>query len=126
MPPSIDLCQLFLVNGTTGYVDDIDRSTYNGYSMKLDFQPDYTNKVFKNVMFDYKHMYNSNLEEETNKLFFLDRFEFAYAVTVFKYQGSEANNVLFMCEDFYGDKENQKKFTYTGITRACEKIVIVR
>ena len=123
---SIDNGKYFLVNGTTGYVDDIDRSSYNGYSMKMDFKPDYTNKIFKNIIFDYRHLYANNNDEDNNKLFFLDKFEFAYAVTVFKYQGSEAGNVLFMAEDFYGDKETQRKFIYTGITRATNKVIIVR
>jgi len=118
--------KFFLVNGTTGYVDDVNRGTYNGYSMEMDFKPDYTNKVFKNIKFDYKHMYYTGDPSLENKMTFLDRFEFAYAVTVFKYQGSEANNVLFMAENFYRDKETQKKFLYTGITRARDKVIIVR
>lgn len=53
-------------------------------------------------------------------------FTYAYAITVWKAQGSEWNKVLLFEENFPHDKIDHKKYLYTGITRASEKIVIIR
>lgn len=51
-------------------------------------------------------------------------FDFGYAATVHKSQGSEFSNVLLM--DEYNRAEHRKEWVYTAITRAAERIVIVR
>ena len=53
-------------------------------------------------------------------------FAYAYAITGWKAQGSEWEKVLLMEEKFPFDKETHKKFLYTGITRASEKLVIIK
>lgn len=53
-------------------------------------------------------------------------FAYAYAITVWKYQGSQNNKILLFEEDFPFDEETHKRYLYTGITRAVDKIVIVR
>ena len=52
-------------------------------------------------------------------------FDFSYAMTVHKAQGSEWPNVLVIDESavFRGDA---RKWLYTAITRACESTTIVR
>ena len=51
---------------------------------------------------------------------------YGYAATVWKYQGSSAKKVLLIEEGFPFDKEEHKKFMYTGITRAENKLVIIK
>ena len=51
---------------------------------------------------------------------------YGYAATVWKYQGSSAKKVLLIEESFPFDKEEHKKFMYTGITRAENKLVIIK
>lgn len=51
---------------------------------------------------------------------------YGYAATVWKYQGSSAKKVLLIEENFPFDKEEHKKFMYTGITRAENKLVIIK
>ena len=64
---------VYLTNGTTGFVDYIHRDSFNGKTMTMDFRPDFTKSVFKDITFDYAHMYEipgKNLEltqEEQNK-----------------------------------------------------------
>ncbi len=51
-------------------------------------------------------------------------FEYAYAITCHKAQGSEYNKVLVLEEDWPG--QEHKRWLYTACTRAAQKLVIVR
>lgn len=51
-------------------------------------------------------------------------FDFGYALTVHKAQGSEWNSVLLV--DEYRKTEQRKEWLYTGITRAAERLVVLR
>ena len=51
-------------------------------------------------------------------------FDFGYAMTVHKGQGSEWNSVVLI--DEYGRTEHRREWLYTGITRARERILVVR
>lgn len=53
-------------------------------------------------------------------------FAYAYAVTGHKAQGSEWSKILLIEEKFPFDKEEHRRWLYTGITRASEKLVVVR
>ena len=53
------------------------------------------------------------------------RFEFAYAVTCHKAQGSEFDFVIVFDEAWaFGEEKN--RWLYTAITRAKEKLLIIR
>lgn len=119
---------IYLTNGTCGFVDDIYKNTYKkGKSMELDFRPDFANKVFKHVVFDYQHLYNCPGEEEEVGAFdyLYDKIEFAYGITVHSSQGSQWNNVLYLNEGIMRSKEDKKKILYTGITRGIHQVGIV-
>lgn len=51
-------------------------------------------------------------------------FDFGYALTVHKAQGSEWNSVLLV--DEYRKVEQRREWLYTGITRAAERLVVVQ
>ncbi len=51
-------------------------------------------------------------------------FDFGYALTVHKAQGSEWRNVILI--DEYRRREERREWLYTGITRAADKITIIR
>ena len=53
-------------------------------------------------------------------------FSYAYAITVWKAQGSEWEKVLLYEETFPFEKEEHKKYLYTGITRSSEKLIVVK
>lgn len=53
-------------------------------------------------------------------------FTYAYAITVWKFQGSQANKVLLFEENFPWDRDEHQRYLYTGLTRAAEKCVIVK
>lgn len=126
---------IYLTNGTTGYVDYIDRESFDGYTMNMDFRPDFSKSVFKDIKFDYKHMYETpgvtlNMEEsESVKRRIIekynDKMEYAYAITVHSSQGSQWPNVLYLCENIMRSEEDNRKLNYTAITRASKSITIV-
>ena len=54
-----------------------------------------------------------------------DDFDYGYALTVHKAQGSQWNNVVLFDES-YAFKDTRQRWLYTAITRAAEKLTIVR
>lgn len=54
-----------------------------------------------------------------------DDFDFGYALTVHKAQGSQWNNIVLFDES-YAFKETRQRWLYTAITRAAERLTIVR
>ena len=118
---------IYLTNGMSGTIDHVDRSSFNGKKIDIDFKPDFTNKKFKNLSINYKQLFETPGGEELNKyLIGTEKFEFAYAITVHTSQGSQYPNVVFMREtQMAHDKEFFKKLQYTAITRASESITII-
>lgn len=53
-------------------------------------------------------------------------FDYAYAITCHKSQGSEWNNVLVIEERFPFDKKEHARWLYTAVSRSSEKCVLVR
>ena len=53
-------------------------------------------------------------------------FSYAYAMTVWKAQGSEFPKVLLIEESYWPKDKNERiKFLYTGITRSSEKLAVI-
>lgn len=112
---------IYLVNGLTGTLEYVDRESYNGKKIRVDFQPDFTTKVFRNLNISYKRL----IENEVDPYDFdTDAFEFAYAITAFAAQGSQWEKVVVLKEDVTGDADFKKKLLYTQITRAISKLTL--
>jgi exodeoxyribonuclease-5 len=54
-----------------------------------------------------------------------DEFDYGYALTVHKAQGSQWDNVLLFDESF-AFREHRARWLYTGLTRAAKRLTIVR
>ena len=54
-----------------------------------------------------------------------DDFDYGYALTVHKAQGSQWNNVVLFDES-YAFRESRERWLYTAVTRAAETLTIVR
>lgn len=119
---------IFLTNGTTGTIDFVSRESYDKKSITIDFKPDFTKSVFRNLKISYDRLmsYNGMMDpnEALNPFDFMDKFEFAYAITAYASQGSQWDNVLMLDESMPGSKEDEKKRRYTEITRASKSIII--
>lgn len=53
-----------------------------------------------------------------------DEFDFGYALTVHKAQGSQWNDIVLFDES-YAFREHRNRWLYTGITRAAERLTVV-
>ena len=54
-----------------------------------------------------------------------DEFDYGYALTVHKAQGSQWDDVLLFDES-YAFREHRARWLYTGLTRAAKRLTIVR
>ena len=54
-----------------------------------------------------------------------DSFDYGYALTVHKAQGSQWDNVMLFDES-WAFREHRQRWLYTGITRAAERLTIIR
>ena len=70
----------------------------------------------------------NNVVKEKNTKVYLDVFDFAYAMTVHKAQGSEYNKVVLIEEgrSIWGkDSDLWKRWLYTAVTRARNQLLII-
>ena len=137
-----------LVNGIIGTCRNV-REQLDGLG-QLDFTPDFLPDTLDDLPFDagiftrgqYFHGYGDKAYLLTNDILVHEdnaamlrrfkvrredavcRFEFAYAVTCHKAQGSEYDNVLVLDESaFFSDG---REWLYTAVTRAKKQLTIVR
>lgn len=134
-----------LVNGTIGYISNV-YETYNrtpnwagGDIIKVlkaiftsdsgaDFgslQMDERQILTGERCLDFKKIYKLTSNWRTAHLVPME-FTYGYAITVHKSQGSEWDNVCVLEESFPFDREEHARWLYTAITRASNKLVLVR
>ena len=120
-----------LINGQLGILRNIrinDLFPY-GTIITADFLSD-DGGLYKDLSIDYKLMVEGKptINSENWKQFFgwpkLFEFAYGYAITAHKSQGSEFNKVLVYDEAF-GDEEQRRRWRYTSVTRAAEKLIVV-
>ncbi len=140
--------KFYLVNGIIGRAHDVQESFDDLATMQ--FQTDFSDNEVK-VPFDtgiftqneYRHFYgeramtlsNGTVVHEGNFALLhkfrvvseepICRFEFAYAITCHKAQGSEFDFVIVFDES-WAFSEEKNRWLYTAITRAKEKLLIIR
>jgi exodeoxyribonuclease V len=78
--------------------------------------------VTVNVPIEYFHGSDNGLSYRIKRAY--DAFDFGYALTCHKFQGSQANHVLVFDESECF-REHTSRWLYTAITRAAEKITVV-
>lgn len=116
---------IYLVNGMIGYCENIYLDTYNAKSMEIDFMPEFVDtEYFKRLQIDINHLINPTGLLTANKRSYFNKFEYGYAITTHAAQGSQYNNVLILDEVLGGDWFH-RKWLYTAITRASEKLTLV-
>ena len=134
-----------LVNGTIGFLKDsfnsfIQLPKYLG-GQRLgtthgNFVTDF-NSEFKNLSMDTKMILTGEkcVDSKTAYRVYQNKkltgilpleFTYGYAITVHKAQGSQFDKVLVLEEKFPYDKEEHARWLYTAVTRASEKLVLVR
>ncbi len=127
-----------LVNGIIGTAIDpvYDPERFMGF---MQFKPDFLDEncpealpfdtgIFEMGEYRYKHGdYFAKTDEngEPTGVFTLNRFEYGYCISCHKAQGSEFNSAIIFDES-YAFKEDRARWLYTAITRAREKLILVR
>lgn len=123
-----------LVNGTIGIIKDIRNSNISHPLLKntkeIDFTPDYSEISFDGKLIDNKLLTTgeSIINKNNFNMFKMlpkpKEFDYGYAITCHKAQGSEYNKVLVLEEWLKGG--DHARWLYTAATRAKEKLVIVK
>lgn len=127
-----------LVNGIIGQAIDpvYDKEKGIGFTQ---FIPDFLTEpcpnvlpfdtgVFESGMYRYKpNDYFEKFDEDGEPCgaFTLNRFEFGYCISCHKAQGSEFDSAIVFDES-YAFREDANRWLYTAITRAKNKLIIVR
>jgi len=120
-----------LINGTIGFASNINIGTdfgILGQRLVFDFEPDYNPNPFTSLAADsniFKGLAPISQDNKRNMLK-LHEFDFGYAITTHKSQGSSFEKVLFYEEKLRSSKEDHIKLVYTAITRATTKLIIVK
>lgn len=114
-------------NGMIGTLQHIESADENFYYAEIDFAENET--LFKSNI--YKHSFgaqpnNGHTPAERELLKNGDLFDFGYALTVHKAQGSQAPRVILFEERFKQmNDEEWRRWLYTGVTRAEKELYIV-
>ena len=122
-----------LVNGMIGTINNIQLlENDNLYKPKMiaDFSSD-SNGIYRNLHMDYKIF--TEKETTVNKDNWMQypknlrayEFDYGYAVTVHKFQGSEAEKVI-VYDEWLGDKDYHRRWLYTAVTRSSKMLVVVK
>jgi len=115
-----------IFNGMLGSINYIDESDDKAYYAKIDFddEPDIYKGFILAEQFGNKEPLN--FTQRRNLTLKADLFDFGYALTVHKAQGSQARKVLLFEERFPKmDDEAWRRWLYTAVTRASEELIIV-
>lgn len=121
-----------LVNGVIGTIHNIRLKDNRLYKPEMiaDFMSD-TDGAYHGLHMDYKIF--TEKEPTVNKDNWMMypknarayEFDYAYACTVHKYQGSEAEKIVVF-DEWLGDAEFHRKWLYTAATRSSKMLVIVK
>ena len=139
-----------LVNGTIGYIQadapvELGAHEYHKWYPSQFKEPIYyirgniiteTGEVFPYIDMDYNAFMTGEYSLTSEQQYFLGRkfyrdvhpyeFNYGYAITCHRAQGSEWDRILVFEERFPFDKEQHKRWLYTAVTRASQKLVLVR
>jgi exodeoxyribonuclease-5 len=121
-----------LINGTIGMVTHVKKPKYDDPTnilfedVLMNVRADYSDSPWEHVQTDSNIFKGfapfSKQHPRSNKMY--HEFDFGYAITVHKAQGSEFEKVLVFEERLGGG--SHARWLYTAITRASDRIVIIR
>jgi exodeoxyribonuclease-5 len=121
-----------LVNGMIGTINNVSLHDGKFYKPEMiaDFKSD-NDGLYRRLQMDYKIF--TEKETTVNKDNWMQfpknirayEFDYGYAVTVHKFQGSEAEKVV-VYDEWLGDRDFHRKWLYTAVTRASKMLVVVK
>lgn len=127
-----------IVNGSIGYISKVKKINKNNiYPHKqciIDFQPENCDEsfIYPDLGIDYQlittgePLINKDNFKKFPKWQRPKEFDYAYAITCWRAQGSEYDKVLFFAEQVGRMSEEQyARYLYTGCTRAASRLTMV-
>lgn len=118
--------QKHIFNGMTGTILTIHDETKEWYLAEI--QMDGEDGIYKGLISKDQFMSDAalNFTNKRSAIMAGDLFDFGYALTVHKAQGSQAKRVILFEERFAKmDDEAWRRWLYTGVTRAEEELYII-
>lgn len=115
-----------IYNGMTGIIESSETERQHWYQMGIDFPDD--GRRFDGLVSRHGFMSEKGGEtvEGLSPKEIGSRFDFGYALTVHKAQGSQAKRVVLFEERFQKmDDDQWKRWLYTAITRAREELIVI-
>lgn len=118
--------QKHIFNGMIGTILAIKDTSTNWYTAEI--QMDGEDEIYKGQISKDQFMSDAalNFTNKRSAIMAGDLFDFGYALTVHKAQGSQAKRVILFEERFAKmDDDQWKRWLYTGVTRAEEELYII-
>lgn len=115
-----------IFNGMIGNIERIESANDANYLVEINF-PDY-DQFYKGEILKEQFGAQSpmNMGADRKRTINSDLFDFGYALTVHKAQGSQSKRVILFEERFpQMDDEMYRRWLYTGVTRAQEELYVV-
>lgn len=116
---------------------DDENKLYTGYISKLNFNAEKIPKpeiIYKNEIIKWKrqksvgdfYSVNNNIVRNKEKLY-LDNFDYGYAITCHKSQGSEMENVMVIEQkcSYWSEGDMWRRWLYTAVTRSRKNLMII-
>jgi exodeoxyribonuclease-5 len=128
---STELCGVPLINGLIGYChNQISKETIdnNRRLFTMDFRPEFIeDDYFEGLLCDLEkfQMFEEPIQPWIRGDIKFADFDFGYAITVHKAQGSSWEKVCLFNEILSRDADSHKKWLYTGITRSSDKLILL-
>lgn len=123
-----DSLLLPLTNGMFGEVTYVDKSSFRGDRINIDFLPEHANDCFYDLPIDLEYLF-ADFKTRNEKNFYGNGnlLEYAYASTCQLAQGSQYGKVVVIEEYMKsGGPDYHKRWLYTAVTRAKYELVLIK
>lgn len=117
-----------IANGMLGTIENISGEDKKSDFYEAEIRMDGVKETYKGSIFkaQFNNPQSLNFTDQRRLLGDSDLFDYGYALTVHKAQGSQAKKVILFEERFKNmDDEMWRRWLYTGITRAEEELYIL-
>lgn len=115
-----------IYNGMLGTIDFIEKKNKNWYFAEIDM--DEEKDLYGGLIFadQFNSRETLNFTDQRSRLAGGDLFDFGYALTVHKAQGTQAKKVVLFEERFTKSSDDDwRRWLYTAVTRAEEELYII-